>query len=409
MTLLDGTPTKQKSYDTSIFLTPDALGTLVLRELEHIINLDHLPSCNGPIGRNARQNRRRTVNVTRSSIILGALLCLRPKQVPEEHLIPAAVCSRPVHNLQLDGLLKQPPQRHRPALQLALLALGAARAHVAVLHDLGLQPALGPVDADPEALPRRVRGEGVRQRRAAAVPDQHAHRVLDVDAVAEHALVPVVAVLVLRVQVQRLELLVALHVQGEGIRPRRFAAVRPVVEVVHAGDGADGPRAEDLGDLGVVRRVAVVEGDADPAAGALDGGEDLGAAGGVYRHGLLAEDVAAEVEGAHDVGVVGAVDGGDDDFVRLCLRDHLVEVGGEVDRDGLVPQTLQLGVGIVETGLVGVAEGDEGACLAVGCCEGSVEEDGSAAGPDQGISFASGRFSHSDEYVDWVIQDALLF
>jgi hypothetical protein len=85
-----------------------------------------------------------------------------------------------------------------------------------------------------------------------------------------------------------------------------------------------------------VRRVAVVECDANLVAGALDSRENVPASRGIDGHGLLRNDIAAGLEGADDVDVVRAVNGRDDDLVGLGLGDHAVKVGGEERRDLIV-------------------------------------------------------------------------
>ena len=154
---------------------------------------------------------------------------------------------------------------------------------------------------------------------------------------------------------------------------------------VDGGDGADGAGAEELVDFGVVGGVAVVERHADDVGGALDGRDDVKAPGGVDSHGLFGDDVAAELEGADDVEVVGAVDGGDDDLVGLGRFDHAVKVSCEECGHLGVPESLEVGVGIVETGLVGIAQADDAGCSVVSRRDGTVVEVRTAAGPDDGV------------------------
>ena len=210
--------------------------------------------------------------------------------------------------------------------------------HGAALDDLQLRAAFGAVDRDAIALPRRVGVEGVAERRARRVVDDEREVVLDRDALAEDVAVADVPVVLLGVEVQRLQALVVAKVEFEGIAPvvgaaggtipdaacrgvlgtvelqaaRREDAARlaadppvdevevvarlvdeeapgvlllavPAAEVVRAVVGVQHPGEVDGGDptdravldhlaqRAVARRVAVVEGDDDLAAGAIDG------------------------------------------------------------------------------------------------------------------------------------------
>lgn len=57
--------------------------------------------------------------------------------------------------------------------------------------------------------------------------------------------------------------------------------------------------------------------------------------------------------------MVGAVDGCDDDFVWFGFGDEPVVVGGKVERDRGVAEGGEPGEGVVEAGLVCVAEADD--------------------------------------------------
>ena len=105
---------------------------------------------------------------------------------------------------------------------------------------------------------------------------------------------------------------------------------------VHTRRRADDSRSEQLVNLGVVRRVAVIERDAYIAPRPLDGGEYLLTPRRVDRHWLFAHHIAAFFEGPDDVGVVRTIDCCDDDLVWLGFVDHVVEIHGEVYRHGLV-------------------------------------------------------------------------
>ena len=93
-----------------------------------------------------------------------------------------------------------------------------------------LDPAGGAGHGEPEALPWRVGGQRVGQYRPAAHPYQQPERVLDADAVTEHALIAQVAVLVLGLQVHLAQRIVPGQVQGEGIVHGGVAAMRTGVE-----------------------------------------------------------------------------------------------------------------------------------------------------------------------------------
>ena len=95
---------------------------------------------------------------------------------------------------------------------------------------------------------------------------------------------------------------------------------------VHRGDRADLAREQDLLDLAVLGRVAVVEGDPDLASRALLGVQQGAHLLLVYRHGLLGQHVDATLQGFHDAGHVGGVHRGHHQQVGPCLVQHLVEV-----------------------------------------------------------------------------------
>jgi hypothetical protein len=106
--------------------------------------------------------------------------------------------------------------------------------------------------------------------------------------------------------------------------PEVVGAVGGVEEPVevHGDDAADRPREQELLHLHARWRVAVVEGDGDPAPTRALGVEDALAALRVDRHGLLGDHVAAELECLTDVLGVPPVGAGDDDGVRSTLLDH---------------------------------------------------------------------------------------
>ncbi len=149
---------------------------------------------------------------------------------------------------------------------------------------------------------------------------------------------------------------------------------------VHAGHRADGPVAHELAHLRAVGRVAVVERDAQLPARARDGVEDLLALHLVHGHRLLADDVAAQLHGAHDVAVVRAVDRGDDHRVGLRRPNHLVEALGREGRHGRRAVPGDGAVGERHARGIHVAERDQLARLAVRPRDRLVEERGPAPG-----------------------------
>ena len=136
---------------------------------------------------------------------------------------------------------------------------------------------------------------------------------------------------------------------------------------VNTGNFADGPRLDQLKDLGVMRRISVIERHADLLPSPLDRREDLFAPGCIYCHRLLRNDITSQFQRSDNVYIMRSVHSCDDDLVRFGLLDHLVEVASEERRDFAVPEGLELRVGIVHASLVGVAEGyDAGGLVVIG-------------------------------------------
>ena len=106
----------------------------------------------------------------------------------------------------------------------------------------------------------------------------------------------------------------------------------PAAEVVRAVLGVEHPREVDGGDLAdravldhlaqraVARRVAVVEGDDDLAAGAVDGVLDGGGARPVDRERLLDDDVGAGIQRPDDERRVQVVARADDHAIDRSAR-----------------------------------------------------------------------------------------
>lgn len=99
----------------------------------------------------------------------------------------------------------------------ALFGDGLAAGLVAALDDVDLEPALGAVEDAPVSFPGGVGVRVVRHHRAVLVLDDHGDVVLDGDALAEAVLVADVAVLVLGLEVQLLQLRVLVDVDRERV------------------------------------------------------------------------------------------------------------------------------------------------------------------------------------------------
>ena len=88
---------------------------------------------------------------------------------------------------------------------------------VRTLDHQNLHPSLAPVERHSVAFPWQIRVERIAHDRAVGVPHQESHRILNAYAIAKHALVPVVPVLVLGVQIECFELRESIQMQGKGI------------------------------------------------------------------------------------------------------------------------------------------------------------------------------------------------
>jgi hypothetical protein len=78
-----------------------------------------------------------------------------------------------------------------------------------------IEPPARPVEGDRVSLARHERVQRVAHPRAAAIVDEHVHRVLDVDLVAEDAAVAVVAVVLLVREIGHLEQLLLAQIEVE--------------------------------------------------------------------------------------------------------------------------------------------------------------------------------------------------
>lgn len=110
---------------------------------------------------------------------------------------------------------------------------------------------------------------------------------------------------------------------------------------MHAGNLSNSTRLEQLEYFGVMRCVAVVEGDPDFLACSLHCREDLLAPRGIDGHGFLSNDIAAELQSADDVYVMRSVHGCNDNLVRLSFFNHLVKVAGEESWDFAMSERLK--------------------------------------------------------------------
>ena len=140
--------------------------------------------------------------------------------------------------------------------------------------------------------------------------------------------------------------------------------VGAVARIQHPGEvdvarAANSALHDQMAHGGRERGVAVVECDAQRAAGLLDRVEDLAGLGVVGRHRLLGDGIAAQFHGAADVLVMRSVHRGDDDDVRPGLGDHAVEVAGVVGGQSLRAALPDLTVVPVHARLAQVAERDQ--------------------------------------------------
>ncbi|MPM75511.1 hypothetical protein SDC9_122504 [bioreactor metagenome] len=146
-----------------------------------------------------------------------------------------------------------------------------------------------------------------------------------------------------------------------------------------------------------MRGIAVVERHPDaPACALLCIKDGLGLLA-VDGDGLLADDITAHLHRLDDVLVMGSVDGGDNDDLRLGFLDHLGKfaavVGGNRRMSALRGKD---GVGILHPLAAHVAEGHQAAALLISCGDRLVEHPGPTTGPDLGIPLLfHGSYSHS--------------
>ena len=108
----------------------------------------------------------------------------------------------------------------------------------------------------------------------------------------------------------------------------------------------------------VVRSVTVVECDSDVASCLLLSVDDSLGLALVNCQRLLGDHIASGFHCAADVIIMCAVNGCDDDDVRLCLGNHLLELMRQICGDLLGTQFLKTGIGIIHSCLALVTETD---------------------------------------------------
>lgn len=154
-------------------------------------------------------------------------------------------------------------------------------------------------------------------------------------------------------------------------------------------DLADGAVHQQLTHFAVVRCVAVVERDAHLAARLFNGVKNTQRTGFVDGHRFFGDDIAARIKRAHDVVVMGAVHGGDDDDIGLRFTDHLFKLRGDKTGHRLGAGVFQQAAGVAHTGLVGVAESDHLRAVAKRLADSFDIHPGAPAGSHQGVFFHS--------------------
>ena len=156
------------------------------------------------------------------------------------------------------------------------------------------------------------------------------------------------------------------------------------VDGVHAADGAGG---EEFLDLAPEGSPAVVEGDADAAAGGTNGVEDGAAFLRVDCERFFGDDIAAGVQGADNVVMMGAIDRTDEDHVRMCGAQHLVEAVGGERGNGVAGQFAgEQCIVVGHARGAEVAQADKFVRVAIGRDERLDEADGAAAGANERVA-----------------------
>ena len=156
-------------------------------------------------------------------------------------------------------------------------------------------------------------------------------------------------------------------------------------------DPTDGPFHEQRLDFCAGRGIAVVEGDFEVSTGALNRIEDGFALFEVGRHRFFGDHVAARFQRTDDKLVVGAVDGGHDDRVRLRFADHPAEIRGSEKRRGghlvFLPDPVRV---VLHANRIHVAEAHQGGAVRIGIHQRIDEHSATAAEAYNGKTFMGG-------------------
>ena len=168
---------------------------------------------------------------------------------------------------------------------------------------------------------------------------------------------------------------------------RAMVGVQQVLQI-DGMDFADHATGNQLLDLSAEWCPAVVEGDPHALAGGFHGFHDCAALGGIGGHGLLGDDIAACVQGAHDVLVVCRVFGADKYLIGLLLAQHVVKTVCGVGRHGVVSHVAhQQFVVVRHAGGAEVANAHQLVVLAVGGDQGLDEAQSPPAGAYECVTF----------------------
>ena len=95
---------------------------------------------------------------------------------------------------------------------------------------------------------------------------------------------------------------------------------------MHRVNLADGVIHQQFTHFAVVRRIAIVEGDAHGFAGLFNGIKNTQRARLVDGHRFFGDHITARAQGAHDIVIVGSVHGGDDNRIGLRFADHRLKL-----------------------------------------------------------------------------------
>lgn len=168
--------------------------------------------------------------------------------------------------------------------------------------------------------------------------------------------------------------------------------IRPVARVQHPRKidrqwATNCPLHNHIAQLGIRRRITVIERHAQRPAGFLNRLPDRLQALDVGRHWLFADHVAAQFHPPRDVLVVRPVNSRHDHHVRLRLSDHPVKVCAQVRRHRRNPPRLQPSVVPVHPRLAHIAESNEFRILSERLRNRLNVHPGARARPHNGITF----------------------